>query len=250
MLLSQNLHYLRKKTGLSQQELADKLEIPRTTWSGYELGKVEPNIGMLQKISTLFDKPIDKLLNERVDYDDLVIAKDDKLRVLAITMDQDQRQNIELVNSKAAAGYLDSFADPEYIRDLPKMHIPGLPVGTYRAFEIKGDSMLPMPSGSIVISKYVETLKELKDDKTYIIITQRDGVVYKRIRNHADSQCLTAISDNETYPPYTIDYTDLQEIWRYHAHIVFTDARQQQTTWLQDTMMDMQKKLSALQDKM
>src|SRR5687768_14536829 len=194
MLLAQNLNYLRRKNNYSQQELADKLEIPRTTWSGYELGKVEPNIGMLQKISTFFHQPIDKLLNERVDFDDLEIAKDDKLRVLAITMDQNERQNIELVNSKAAAGYLDSFQDPEYIRDLPKMYIPGLPSGTYRAFEIKGDSMLPMPSGSLVVSKYVESLSELKDDKTYIIVTQHDGIVYKRIRNHADQNRLTAIS--------------------------------------------------------
>ncbi len=248
-MLAQNLHYLRRKSGLSQQELADKLEIPRTTWSGYELGKVEPNITMLQKISSHFNQPIDKLLNDRVDFDELEIARDDKMRVLAITMDQDQRQNIELVNSKAAAGYLDSFQDPEYIRDLPKMYIPNLPMGSYRAFEIQGDSMLPMPSGSLVVSKYVETLKDLKDDKTYVIITERDGIVYKRIKNHTDQNCVTAISDNEVYPPYTISYSDIQEIWRYHAHIVFSDARQQQKDWLQETVMDMQKKLNALQVK-
>ena len=250
MLLPQNLAYLRKKSGLSQQELADNLEIPRTTWSGYELGKVEPNITMLQKISAYFNQPIDKLLNKRVDFDELEIAKDGNLRVLAITMDRDERQNIELVNSKAAAGYLESFQDPEYISDLPKMYIPGLPVGTYRAFEIKGDSMLPMPSGSLVISKYVESLREIKDDKTYVIISHRDGIVYKRLRNHADQKCLTAISDNEIYPPYTIDYSDIQEIWRYHAHIVFSDARQQQADWLQETVMDMQKKLAEMEKKM
>ncbi len=246
MMLAQNLQYLRRKFGHSQQELADKLEIPRTTWSGYELGKVEPNISMLQRISTYFNQSIDRLLNQRVDYDEHEIARDGNLRVLAITMDQDQRQNIELVNSKAAAGYLDSFQDPEYISDLPKMYIPGLPTGSYRAFEILGDSMLPMPSGSLVVSKYVESIKDLKDDKTYIIITQRDGIVYKRIHSHADQNCLTAISDNEAYPPYTIDYSDIQELWRYHAHIVFSDARQQHTDWLQETVMDMQKKLNAL----
>ena len=246
MLLSQNLQFLRRKSGLSQQELADKLEIPRTTWSGYELGKVEPNIGMLQRISVYFDQAIDRLLNHRVDFDDLEIARDKNLRVLAITMDHDQRQNIELVNSKAAAGYTDNFQDPEYISDLPKMFIPGLPMGSYRAFEITGDSMLPTPPGSLVVSQYVEKLKDIKDDKTYIIITQRDGIVYKRVRNHADLNCLTAISDNEIYPPYTINYSDIQEIWRYHAHIVFSDAKQQKTDWLQESVMDMQRKLNAL----
>ena len=249
-MLAHNLQFLRKKTGRSQQELADLLEIPRTTWSGYELGKVEPNINMLQKISTLFKQPIDRLLNERIDFDDLEIARGDNLRVLAVTMDQEQRENIELVYSKAEAGYLDSFQDPEFISDLPKMYIPNLPTGTYRAFEIHGDSMLPMPSGSLVITQYVESLKDLKDDKTYIIVTERDGIVYKRIKNHPTEHQLTAISDNEVYSPYTISYGDIREIWRYHAHIVFTDARQQKTDWLQETVLDMQRKLSQMEKKL
>ncbi len=125
-MLSSNLQFLRRKTGYSQQELADLLEIPRTTWSGYELGKVEPNINMLQKISIFFHQTIDRLLNQRIDFDELEIARADTLRVLAITMDQDQRQNIELVYSKAEAGYLDGFQDPEFISELPKMslHLP------------------------------------------------------------------------------------------------------------------------------
>lgn len=249
-MLAQNLHYLRKKSGLSQQELADSLEIPRTTWSGYELGKVEPNISMLQKLADFFKQPIDRLLNQKIGNDELEIARGKDFRVLAITMDNDSRQNIELVYSKASAGYLDSYQDPEYIRDLPKMYIPGLPDGSYRAFEIHGDSMLPMPTGSLVISKYVETLKEIKDDRTYVIITERDGIVYKRVKNHPESASLTAISDNEVYPPFTIGYEDIQEIWRYHAHIVFTDARQQQTDWLQETVLGMQRQLAEMGKKL
>ncbi len=249
-MLAHNIHFLRRKKGLSQQELADQLEIPRTTWSGYELGKVEPNITMLQKISTFFDQPIDRLLGERIDFDDLEIARDANVRVLAITMDQDDRQNIELVDSKAEAGYLDNFQDPEYISDLPKMFIPNLPTGSYRAFEIHGDSMLPMPSGSLVISKYVESMRDVKDDKTYIIITESGGIVYKRVKNHPDQYSLTAISDNEIYPPYLITYDEIREIWRYHAHIVFSDARQQNVDWLQETVLNMQKKLSQMEQKM
>jgi transcriptional regulator with XRE-family HTH domain len=249
-MLAHNLHFLRRKKGLSQQELADQLEIPRTTWSGYELGKVEPNITMLQKISSFFDQPIDRLLGERIDFDDLEIARDANVRVLAITMDSEDRQNIELVDSKAVAGYLDNFQDPEYISDLPKMFIPNLPTGSYRAFEIHGDSMLPMPSGSLVISKYVESLREVKDDKTYIIITSSGGIVYKRVKNHPEQHGLTAISDNEIYPPYLITYDEIREIWRYHAHIVFSDARQQNVDWLQETVLNMQKKLSQMEKKM
>ena len=106
--------------------------------------------------------------------------------------------------------------------------------------------MLPMPSGSLVISRYVESLKEVKDDKTYVIITNRDGIVYKRVRNHSDQKRITAISDNETYPPFTIDYSDIQEIWKYQAHIGFSDAKQQHDDWLQESVRDMQKKLGEI----
>ena len=96
----------------------------------------------------------------------------------------------------------------------------------------------------------VYVTQELKDDKTYIIVSQENGIVYKRIRNHPDRQCVTAVSDNEVYPPYTIDYADIREIWKYHAHIVFSDAKQQQTDWLQESVKDMQKKIAELQQKL
>jgi hypothetical protein len=101
-----------------------------------------------------------------------------------------------------------------------------------------------------VISKYVESLKDLKDDKTYIIVTEKDGIVYKRVKNHLAEKHVTAISDNEMYSPYTIAYQDIREIWRYHAHIVFSDARQQKADWLQETVLDMQRKLSQMEKKM
>src|SRR3546814_6005241 len=42
------------------------------------------------------------------------------VRVLSITVDGDDKENIELVPVKASAGYLNGYADPEYIAELPK----------------------------------------------------------------------------------------------------------------------------------
>ena len=41
-----------------------------------------------------------------------------------------------------------------------------------RAFEIKGDSMLPLNPGSIVIGKYLDSFEYIKNNKTYIILTK------------------------------------------------------------------------------
>ena len=78
--------------------------------------------------------------------------------------DNAKKENIELINQKASAGYLNSYSDFEFIENLPKFQLPFLNFsGTHRAFEIKGDSMLPLTSGSIVIGKFIEDLSFVKD---------------------------------------------------------------------------------------
>ena len=46
-MLAQNLKYLRKQFNLSQQELSEIFDIPRTTLGDYERGKTEPNVSNL-----------------------------------------------------------------------------------------------------------------------------------------------------------------------------------------------------------
>jgi phage repressor protein C with HTH and peptisase S24 domain len=137
------------------------------------------------------------------------------LRVLAITVDKEDNENIELVPVKAAAGYLSGFADPTYLKELNKFRLPFLPVGTYRAFEIKGDSMLPVQPGSIIVSEYVENWKQIKDGSTYIILSKHDGIVFKRVFNQVEeNQTLVLRSDNPSYPPYPIHIDEVLEIWK------------------------------------
>lgn len=162
MKLRTNLKFLRDKNKLSQQELADTLGVPRSSLSDYERGHTQIGLDVLLKLSDIFHISVDDLLKTNVSHLDLEIARDKNLRVLAISVDTNDRNNIELVETKAAAGYLQSYADPEYIKDLPKIAFPNIPVGTYRAFEIQGDSMLPIESGSLVICTYVENLTDIK----------------------------------------------------------------------------------------
>jgi hypothetical protein len=53
--------------------------------------------------------------------------------------------------------------------------------GQYRAFEIVGDSMLPTPSGSVIVGEKVEDLEDVKNSNTYVVLSKNEGVVYKRI---------------------------------------------------------------------
>ena len=244
--LATNLRYLRKKDRLSQGELADEFEIARTTMGDYERGKTEPNLDMLVKISNKFDVSIHELIINDLSHEELEIARNDGLRVLAISVDNENNENIELVDTKAEAGYLDSFNDPEYIRELPKISFPNIPQGTFRGFEIHGDSMLPMESGSIVICSYLENLNQIKDDRTYVVVSKENGLVYKRLRKHSDGQRLVLISDNDSYLPYELEYSDVSEIWQYYAHLSFSDAKSTFNYILEEKLADIQKKVSDL----
>lgn len=243
-MIGQNIKYLRNKHKYSQQELADKLSVPRSSLSDYERGHTQVSIEGLIRLSEIFDVSIDDLLKTNLSHRDLEIIRNKDLRVLAISVDADNNSNIELVETKAEAGYLESFADPEYIRDLPKISFPNIPQGTYRGFEIRGDSMLPMEPGSIVICSYVENLREIRNDKTYVVISKSEGVVYKRVRNDAGHHQLVLMSDNESYLPYTIGYDEIGEIWQYYCHLGFSDTRLTFNFMLEEKLQDMQRKLT------
>ncbi|MBC7885418.1 MAG: helix-turn-helix domain-containing protein [Saprospiraceae bacterium] len=243
-MIGNNIKYLRNKHKLSQQELSEKLAVPRSSLSDYERGHTQVSIDVLIRLSDIFDVKIDDLIRSNLSHGDLEIIRNRELRVLAISVDGDNNSNIELVETKAEAGYLESFADPEYIRDLPKIAFPNIPQGTYRGFEIHGDSMLPMESGSIIICAYIESLKDIKAGKTYVIISKGDGVVYKRVKNDITTNKLMLISDNEAYLPYQITYADIAEVWQYYAHLSFSDSRYTFNNMLEDKLQDIQRKLT------
>ena len=103
------------------------------------------------------------------------------------------RADIPFVPVKAAAGYLAGYADPDFIDELNTFTLPMLSGGDYRAFEIIGDSMMPTPSGSVIVCDKVNSLEEVKSNNTYIVVSRTDGVVYKRMmkkqsREYVDDQ--------------------------------------------------------------
>jgi phage repressor protein C with HTH and peptisase S24 domain len=124
-------------------------------------------------------------------------------------------QIVPFVPVKAAAGYLAGYADPEFLDELNTFTLPMLAPGDYRAFEIIGDSMLPTPSGSVIVGEKVESFIHVKNSNTYIVVSNSDGVVYKRIITNDDhKEKLTLLSDNPLYEPYQVNTQDIVEIWK------------------------------------
>jgi phage repressor protein C with HTH and peptisase S24 domain len=144
-----------------------------------------------------------------------------KLRVLATTVDQGNEENIELVNEKASAGYMAGFADPEYLKILPAFQLPFLSKQKkYRAFQISGDSMLPIPSGSMVTGEYVQNWNMIRDGQAYIILTISDGLVFKIVHNLLKTEGKFRLySLNPLFEPYDIDGKDIREVWKFVHYI-------------------------------
>jgi transcriptional regulator with XRE-family HTH domain len=229
MFFNSNLKFLRKAKGFTQDELAFELDLKRSQIGSYEEGRAHPAYDKLAEIAKYFHISIDNIINKDLRLmKEVPLFTDEQLntpilqpsRILAITVDENNNENIEVVNVKAAAGYLNGYADPEYIKELQRFQLPFLPTGTYRAFEIKGDSMQPLPSGSIVIGEYVEKIADIKDGMTYVVISSEDGIVYKRVFNKIEQDGLLVLkSDNPTYQSYNIKAQDILEIWKGVAHI-------------------------------
>lgn len=219
-ILSENLRLLRGQKKFSQQRLAEELIITRVRLAAYEDARTEPPIDILKRIANYFHISIDVLISVQLNKTSLEKLSElgDNRILLPITVDKDGKDNVEVVPIKAKAGYLTGFADPEYIEGLQQMRIPFLGPGKHRAFPISGDSMPPLTEGTFIIGRFVERLKEIKDGKTYIIISRDQGIVYKRVyRKSEKSDVLTLHSDNKQYRAYDIKPKDILEVWSYTA---------------------------------
>ncbi len=219
--INENIRFLRKQLGLTQDQFSQKLDIKRSLVGAYEEGRAEPRLELLQKMAALGGYSVDVFIGKDIaqmkPYEKKAMSTKD---VVVVTVDEQSRNNIELVPVRAAAGYLNGYADPEYIKELPRFKLPILKQGTYRAFEISGDSMLPILPGTIVIGELVEDINSVKNGKPYILVTSREGIVFKRVFNYLqETGKLFLVSDNRQYSPYQVDGADIIEVWSAKAYI-------------------------------
>ena len=89
-MLSENIRAVRKSKGLSQEELAIKLNVVRQTVSKWEQGLSVPDADMLISLSEAFETPVSTLLGETVmesEVDDLK-AISEKLEIVNLQLAQ------------------------------------------------------------------------------------------------------------------------------------------------------------------
>lgn len=252
-ILGENIKTLRKQRGLTQEELGQKMGVNRSMIGSYEEGRAIPKLQVLQAMAHYFGTTIDSMLCQAAGESQLLADTAGKtLRVLTTLTDRNDNELITVVPAKASAGYLTGYADPDYIGQLPAFSLP-LPElsqhRTFRAFQIQGDSMEPIPQGSYIIAEYVQNWNDIKDGKTYVLATRDEGIVYKRIYNRIEHDAeLDLVSDNPEYKPYVVKIDQVLDVWRAVGYISFSLPDSQGFTLgrLSAMMLDLRQEIEVL----
>jgi transcriptional regulator with XRE-family HTH domain len=232
MFFSSNIRFLRTQRKETAKATAASTGITVSTLGSFEKGSREPNLNELIAVSSHFSIPVDALI--RADLSSMPPAElillqqspdryisGEDIRILATTVDSSNRENIELVPFKASAGYTQGYNDPQYIQSLPTFQLPFLSEDRkYRAFQIQGDSMLPVQEGSWVIGEFVQDWNAIKDGHAYILLTLNEGVVFKVVYKQLRTRKkLLMKSLNPLYEAYELDIKEVREVWRFTNYI-------------------------------
>ena len=215
-----NLKYIRKQREWTQEEMANQIQIKRSLVGAYEEERAEPRLEVQEAICALFNISLEEFLFQDLSEkgnagSETGLSYLDRRRSMKMDKSSSAAPIVPFVPVKAAAGYLAGYADPEFLDELNTFTLPMLAPGDYRAFEIIGDSMLPTPSGSVIVGEKVDSIRDVKNSNTYIVVSNADGVVYKRIITNDDNKDkLTLLSDNPLYEPYQVNSQDIVEIWK------------------------------------
>ena len=99
-MLKDNLKSARKAKGLSQEELAIKLNVVRQTISKWEQGLSVPDAEMLISISEVFNTPVSTFLGENLSEskeDDLKVISE-KLEIINLQLSQRKKEKRKIIH--------------------------------------------------------------------------------------------------------------------------------------------------------
>lgn len=178
-----------------------------------------------------------------------------EIRTIPIMVDATGRELMTFVPVKAQAGYMKGYGDPHFIETLPAFNLPTFTEGSYRMFQVDGNSMLQLGGGGlhdgdIVIAQYLEDFFSIRDNRVYVVVCA-EGVVVKRCLNRlkTDDQSLILKSDNKNgdYPDMVLHASEIREVWELKA---FISRQLSFATDLWDVISELQAQQAIMKEKL
>jgi repressor LexA len=173
-----NLKYFRMMNGLSQQRLANKLGVSRSTVAMWETGKSQPDNSLLLKSAQILNVSVDELLGNE-----------------SAPQKSDNAIKVPVLGYVAAGIPIEQIEDILDYEELdPERFNPNC---EYFALKIRGDSMQPrIMDGDVVI---VRKQPSVESGEIAIVCVNGEEATCKQVRKHEDG--LSLISLNQSYAP-------------------------------------------------
>ena len=240
--LSQNISHLRQLNKMSQQGVADKLQFKhKSKYGAYEDARAEPSTSVLQELSELFEVPIDMLIKEdltHLTWTDYWNMKDNWLRYMPLAEVKKRSRSRIIVapdSSHAKAGLPAGQFTDEY-EDLVTISLPDDPGSDAVAFPIQGDSMPPIGEGDYVVGRKINSIKEIRDGRSYVVRFQEDDgspfeTLYKIVFDRTgEDGTLHLYSTNPDYPVRKLPAEQVRELYQYWCHISYQEPEENKTS--------------------
>lgn len=229
---------IREDLRLTQSAFAEELGIGTTT-ADIERGRTRiPGYAVKELLKKYHVNPLWLFGDSGQKY---LHAEEVAVSPKVITLDNTGKENIVLVNAKAAAGYPLNIGDTLWFQKLPAFSIP-LPEyrnATFRGFQVEGDSMTPvLYSDEWIVGKAVDDWDNLNANRMYVVITI-DSILVKKIRKDPHSTRVDLISLNTEYSPIRIDRSEIQELWEVNSKLTFNPGSDSRNVSLESLHQEM-----------
>lgn len=182
-----NLKQLRHERGYSQQKLAQKLNVSRSTVAMWETGSSEPSLQMIQRIADVLSVSVAELFGGPADPS---AHKGILIPVLGCVQAGLPNEAVEDVL--------------DYEEITPEL----ASTGEFFALRVRGDSMEPrMVEGDVVI---VRKQDDADSGDVVVALVNGDEATIKRLKKRPEGILL--IANNPTYEPMFFSNREIQEL--------------------------------------
>ncbi len=200
MLLNEKLKMLRKEKELTQEELAEKLNVSRQAITKWESGEGIPDINNLKQISIMFNITIDELIKEekeiQIDNENSFVEEFEIDHTKHFDIEINSTEEIELISNTDEKVKIEALSIEERINELIKIKIDN----HYNRLDIKINNKLKKSKIKIYIpEKYIDEIelkskiRSLNINSIDIVKLEFDGSIkYLNVNNSKGNIILNA----------------------------------------------------------
>lgn len=190
-----NLNFIRKKKNITQQELADKTNIERSTISRIENGEIDTSIDNAIKIANALEIPLEEIIAKDLRFDNISPVEIDKDVV-----------KIPVLGVIPAGVPIEAIEEVLDYEEIPKDWCKG--GKEFFGLLIKGDSMFPKYIDNDVV--IFEKTNDFNNGDECAVMVNGDDCTFKKVLKH--EQGITLQPLNSAYDIKMYSNEDIEKL--------------------------------------